>query len=172
MAHRKLKSDCNNRPGGALQLRLRQYSERLLGPPLKGRTSLQGTMESTTGRSLKRRGEKMDWYKIRLIVISTHWNQWKQKATKTMFGLASMKGYIAMLHSSLLFLIQQRMSSNRSHWLQAISENNSLFITKKIPKCHTNAYGTSSTRKSKHLCQPNLSGSNVSYQNNVWLPPP
>ena len=32
MAHRKLKSDRKNRPGGALQLRLRQYSERPLGP--------------------------------------------------------------------------------------------------------------------------------------------
>ena len=32
MAHRLLKSDQNNRPGGALQLRLRQYSERPSGP--------------------------------------------------------------------------------------------------------------------------------------------
>jgi hypothetical protein len=32
MAHRKLKSDRKNRPGGALQLRLRQYSERPSGP--------------------------------------------------------------------------------------------------------------------------------------------
>jgi hypothetical protein len=32
MAHRKLKSDRKNHPGGALQLRLRQYSERPSGP--------------------------------------------------------------------------------------------------------------------------------------------
>ena len=32
MAHRKLKSCCKNRPGGALQLRLRQYRERPSGP--------------------------------------------------------------------------------------------------------------------------------------------
>ena len=32
MAHRKLKSGYNNRPGGPLQLRLRQYSERPSGP--------------------------------------------------------------------------------------------------------------------------------------------
>jgi hypothetical protein len=34
MAHQKLKSGCKNRPGGALQLRLRQYSERPSGPSL------------------------------------------------------------------------------------------------------------------------------------------
>ena len=34
MAHQKLKTGCNNRPGGALQLRLRQYSERPSGPSL------------------------------------------------------------------------------------------------------------------------------------------
>jgi hypothetical protein len=32
MAHRLLKSGRNNHPGGALQLRLRQYSERPSGP--------------------------------------------------------------------------------------------------------------------------------------------
>ncbi len=32
MAHHLLKSGCNNRPGGALQLRLRQYSEHPSGP--------------------------------------------------------------------------------------------------------------------------------------------
>jgi hypothetical protein len=32
MAHRKLKSCCKNRPGDALQLRLRQYRERPSGP--------------------------------------------------------------------------------------------------------------------------------------------
>ena len=31
-AHRKLKSDWKNRPGEALQLRLRQYSEHPSGP--------------------------------------------------------------------------------------------------------------------------------------------
>ncbi len=124
--------------------------------PMKGRTSLQRTMESTTRRSFKKRGKKMDSLKIRLIAISTYWNQWKQKATKIIFGLASMKGDIAMqhywLHSSLLILIQQRMSSNISHWLQAISENNSFNITKKTPKRNTNAYGTSFSRRSTYLC--------------------
>ncbi len=35
MAHQKLKSGCKNRPGGALQLRLRQYSERPSGPSFR-----------------------------------------------------------------------------------------------------------------------------------------
>ncbi len=39
MARQKLKSGCNNRPGGALQLRLRQYSERPSGPSLRKITS-------------------------------------------------------------------------------------------------------------------------------------
>ncbi len=117
----------------------------------------------------------MNWYKIRLIVISTYWKRWKQRAVMTRFGLASMRGYIAMqhcwLHFSLLFFIQQRMSSNISHWLWAISNNNSFIISKKTPKRHTNAYRISLIRKSKHTCSPNLSITNVLYQTNVQVPP-
>jgi len=46
MAHQKLKSDQKNRPGGALKLRLRQYSERPLKLDLTWQVTLHKYKET------------------------------------------------------------------------------------------------------------------------------
>ncbi len=56
----------------------------------------------------------------------------KTTSKQTMFGLASMRGYIDMnlcwSHFFPLFLIQQRMSSGLKRWVLIISSNTSFLI--------------------------------------------